>query len=166
MQSRAKIHHFAVLTGELVKFKFPKVFLRFSSTHATKFGRSLTPGNIIFVVSSCSFDCNPSPDAWTLGLWDSLRPDDDEACCSLFGTQRCSSKSNASGSVTREFLLKPGNCNQSPDACLGSSDCGTLCNGSPDASDTWQMQSVAQCLAWIYLTFDIGLRLFLSCDQW
>ena len=55
------------------------------------------------------------------------------------------------------------------------------CNRSPGADDasccslfwfcdfwipgrTWDMQSEAQCLAWILLTFDIGLRL-LSYDQ-
>ena len=57
MISRAKIHHIAVWSGKFVKFNFLTVSLRFSSILATKFGRSLTPEDYGFVMSS-SFDCN------------------------------------------------------------------------------------------------------------
>ena len=36
MQSRAKIQHVAVLTGNCLKFNFPNVVLRFSSVLVTK----------------------------------------------------------------------------------------------------------------------------------
>ena len=84
MQSRAKIHHVAVLIGTLVNLTVPKVFLRFSSTLVTIFRMRFPPVDNRFVMSSSSFDCNRSPDAWALGLWDSLQP----------------SKSDTSGSVT------------------------------------------------------------------
>ena len=88
MQSRAKIHHVAVLTGIFVELKSPNVFLRFSSILVTKFGKSMTPRDNKFVMSSSSCDCNQCPYASTLGLWNTVRPDDDEARCSLFSTRR------------------------------------------------------------------------------
>ena len=81
------------VTGMCVNFNIPFVFLRFSSILAT------------FVMSTSSSDCIQSPDAWKLGLWDSPRPDDDEAFCFLFGIQWQPSKSDAPGSVTLEFLV-------------------------------------------------------------
>ena len=42
MQSRAKRHHVAVLSGKIVKFHVPKAFSWFSSTLVTKVGTSLT----------------------------------------------------------------------------------------------------------------------------
>ena len=145
------------------------MFSRFSSTLVAKFGRkSLTPGDNIFVMSSSSFDCNLSPDAWTLGLWDSFHLDDDELCCSLFDIQQQPSTSDASCSVTRTFLAKPGICNLSSDAWhgfswLGSSDCGTLCGRSLDDPTPSEMQPVARCLAWIYL--NLGHRIASFLDQ-
>ncbi len=47
---------------------------------------ALCPENSCMLSSYLS--CNRSPDAWALALWDSLRPDDDDACCSLLGIQK------------------------------------------------------------------------------
>ena len=55
MQSHAKIHLVAVLTGEIVKSNVPEVFLRFASSLVTKFGRSLTPVDSRFITS---FHCD------------------------------------------------------------------------------------------------------------
>ena len=33
-------------------------------------------------------------------------------------------------------------------------------------SGTWEKQSDTRCMAWIFLAFDVGLRLFLTRDQW
>ena len=76
------------------------------------------------ITSSSSFtlDCHRSPDAWALGIWDSLRPDADEACCFyLLGIQQEPSKSGASGSVTSGSLVETVKCNLSPHAWLGFS---------------------------------------------
>ena len=76
MQFRAKTHHVAVFIEKFVICHFPH-----------KFGLSLTPRDSRFLMSSSSFkvDCSRSPDAWALGFWDSLRPDEDDAfCCSLW----------------------------------------------------------------------------------
>ena len=73
MQSRAKMHHVAVLIGKFVKSKYWKVLLRFSSTLINKFGFISTPGDNWFVMSSSSsfnVDCNWFPDAWALGFCD------------------------------------------------------------------------------------------------
>ena len=113
MQSRVKVHHVAVLTRKFLPILFSKGFLRFSSTLATKFGRSLTPGDNRVVMSPSPFDCNRSPDAWTEGFWDSIRPDDDEAFCHPIKTP---SKCDASG-----FLVEPGTCNRSPEPWSGFS---------------------------------------------
>ena len=89
----------------------------------TDSGLSLTPADKIFITSSSSstMDFYRSSDAWAMGLWDSL-------LCSPFGIQWEPSKSDASGSVTCDFLVEPGMCNRSPGAWLGfswslTSDC-------------------------------------------
>ena len=122
MQSRAKIHRVAMLTKNFVKFHVPNVLLRCSSYLSGTFWRSLTPEDNIFGMSSSPFDCNRSPDSWRLGFWDSLRPSDEEACCALFGIQYKPSKYDASGSVTREFLVELWKYYRSPDAWLGFTD--------------------------------------------
>ena len=81
LQSRAKVHHVAVLTEQFVKFKCSKVFSRISLLLNTKFGWNSTPGRL------SSFDCKLTPDVWTFGLWDPLRQDDIEVFCSLFDIQ-------------------------------------------------------------------------------
>ena len=139
MQSRANIHHDAVLIGKLVKSNVPKVFVKFSSNLVTKFGIRVMSVDIAFNAPSTSFkmDCNRSPDACALRLWDSLRPDDDDAsCCSLLVHPMTTFQIWTFW--FRDFWIPYG---------------------------TWEMQSVAQCLAWILLALDIELRLFLSWDQ-
>ena len=68
MPSRAKIDLVAVLTGKYVKSNVPKVFFKFSSTLDTKFGVSMTSGDIRLITASTSFNphCNRSPDSAAL----------------------------------------------------------------------------------------------------
>ena len=78
-----------------------------------------------------------SPSAQALGLCDLLRPADDDAlCCSLSGIKWNSFHLDATVSLPSGFLVGP-----------------------------W-MQSVIRSQAWVFLARDIGLRLFLSRDQW
>ena len=124
-----KTQHVAVFTGRFVKSNFPNVFLRCSSTLVTKFGISLTPASNRFIASSSSFDYNRSPDARSLGLWDSLRPYDDEALCCL-SFLRAAITFQISRFWFRDFWMPGGTC---------------------------EMQSVTRCLAWILLACVIGL---------
>ena len=116
--AHVQLHHVAVLTENFVTFTCMNVFLNVSSILVTQFGRSLTPRDNKFVMSSSS-DCNRSPDAWAGRLWNFLRADDDEASCCFFGIEQWPSKSDATGSATCEFLVTPGKSNRSPDTLLG-----------------------------------------------
>ena len=77
MQSRAKIPHVAVLIG-ICKIQLTVCFLEdfFNPRNQIRNKLDSQRQQIGHVISS--FDCNRSPDAWPSGLWDSLRPDDDE----------------------------------------------------------------------------------------
>ena len=126
-----------MLAGKIVKFNLPNVFLN----PRNQIRKKLSPADHRFAMSSSYVYCNQSPDAWTLGLWDWLRPDDNEAfCCSLLASKS-----------TCEFQVEPGKCNRSPDAWPGfsspmSSVCGTLHDPSPDDLGTWSLQSVLRRL--------------------
>ena len=82
---------------------------------------------------------------------------DAEAFCIHFGIQESSSRCHASGSVNRELLLNSEKCNRSPTGVPGFSRLGSVRG--------LELQLDIRCLAWIFLTFDIGLRLFMSCAQ-
>ena len=91
------------------KFNYPNVFLKFSSFLVTKFGRNLTRRDNTFIMSSSSFDCDKSPDASTLGLWDLLRPNDDKRMVHFSWHPQVFFKS---------ATVERGKCNRSLDACL------------------------------------------------
>ena len=80
MQSRAKIRHVAVFTGNVAKSHVPNMFLRCLSTLVTKIGISLTRGDnrlschhLLLTATGLPMPGLDSP-GWVIGLWNFMRP--------------------------------------------------------------------------------------------